>query len=151
MPPCGYRQGATVGDVVGVLSNWARMHPDFGYGTNEPGFRLGEDVRAADAAVWRRSDADPRWPGLNVSLPILAVEVGGRDEPAAMLREKAQFYLSHGVLVVWLVLPEECQVVVLTRDGDATFRPGEVLPAHPALPDLSPRVDDLLRQVLQAS
>jgi hypothetical protein len=111
---------------------------------------LGDDVRAADAAVWHRSEADPRWPGLVEALPVLAVEVAGRDEPVAMLREKAQSYLAHGVSVVWLVLPEEREVVVLTRSGHATFHPGAALPAHTALPDLTPQVDDLLRQVLAA-
>jgi Uma2 family endonuclease len=151
MPPCGYRQSATVGDIVMVLGSWARTHPEFGFGTNEPGVVLGDDVRAADAGVWRRSEADPRWPGLCPATPILAVEVGGRDEPAATLREKARAYLAHGVLVVWVVLPEEREVVVLTGDGETVVRPGAELPLHSALPDLAPRVDDLLRQVLQAS
>jgi Uma2 family endonuclease len=150
MPPCGYRQGATVMDVATVLGNWVHAHPDFGSGSNEAGFRLGDDVRAADAAVWHRSSADPRWPGLVDSVPVLAVEVGGRDEPAAMLRAKGASYLAHGVSVVWLVLPDERQVVVLTGDDEATYRPGETVPPHPCLPDLVPAVDDLLRQVLGA-
>jgi Uma2 family endonuclease len=64
---------------------------------------------------------------------------------------KAHAYLAHGVTVMWLVLPEKRQVVVLTRDGETALHPGEQLPPHPSLPDLTPRVDDLLRQVLQAS
>jgi len=151
MPPCGQRQSATAGDVALVLGNWARTHPDFCFGTNEPGVILGEDVRAADAAVWRRSDIDPRWPGLSSATPVLAVEVGGRDERVSALRVKAHAYLAHGVTVVWVVLPEERQVVVLTSDGETVLHPGERLPRHPSLPDLTPRVDDLLRQVLQAS
>jgi hypothetical protein len=64
---------------------------------------------------------------------------------------KGHAYLAHGVTVVCHVLPEERQDVVLTRDGETALHPGEQLPPHPSLPDLTPRIDDLLRQVLQAS
>ena len=50
MPPCGDRQPATVLDVVMVLGNWVRSHPEFFAGTGEAGIRLGDDTRGADAA-----------------------------------------------------------------------------------------------------
>src|SRR5437762_11093721 len=51
MPPCGVMQAGTVADLVFALVSWARQHPEFFVGTNEPGMRLGDATRAADAAV----------------------------------------------------------------------------------------------------
>jgi hypothetical protein len=58
MPPCGDLQQASVTDVVVTLGSWVRAHPGFFLGTNEAGMRLGGATRAADAAIWRRSDVE---------------------------------------------------------------------------------------------
>jgi Uma2 family endonuclease len=147
MPPCGGQQQVTVVDVVATLANWARAHAEFIVGTNEAGIRLGEDTRAADAAVWRRADYGPPPPGLPRVPPLLAVEIGGRDEGEPELREKARWYLDVGVPIVWLVLPREREVVVVTRAGESRHRAGHRLPAEPPLPDLAPSVDDFFRQL----
>src|SRR5437867_1259604 len=81
MPPCGTRQQNTVADLVTTLGNWARAQPGFEVGTNEAGMLLGEDVRGADAAVWRRADVGPPGdPGVRRVPPVLAAEVAGREE-----------------------------------------------------------------------
>src|SRR5437867_10253410 len=80
MPPCARLQAETVVDVVAALALWVRDHSEFVVWTNEAGMRLGDDTRAADAAVWRRSDPGVQTPGVARSAPVLAVEVGGRDE-----------------------------------------------------------------------
>ena len=147
MPPCGDLQQHTVADIVISLGGWVRAHPEFTLGTNEAGMRLGDATRAADAAIWRRTAlGDPRW-GLQRVPPVLAVEVGGQDEPEGMLREKAQWYLRAGVAVAWLVLPEERAVVVLTPKGESRHGAGERIPAHPALPGLTPLVDEFFLQI----
>src|SRR2546427_706221 len=89
MPPCGDRQQYTVADVVATLIIWVRAHPEFAVGTNEAGMHLGDDSRAADAAIWRRTRADVYEGGFQVRPPLLAVEVGGRDErkPSRAVRE----------------------------------------------------------------
>ena len=66
--------------MVATLVNWVRAHPEFVVGTNEAGMRLGDDTRAADAAVWRRADTRRGDPGLRFVPPVLAVEVTGREE-----------------------------------------------------------------------
>lgn len=83
--------------------------------------------------------------------PILAVEVGGREEGEPELRAKAQWYLAHGVAVVWLVLPKSRDVLVVTAGGESRHRPGERLPPHPALPGLAPAVERFFRQLPPAS
>ena len=148
MPPCGDVQQDTVTDVVIILGSWVRSHQaDFLLGTNEAGMRLRGATRAADAAMWRRRDAGPRTGGLRTQPPLLAVEVAGRYDPEEMLQEKASWYLACGVEIVWLVLPEPRQVVVVTAAGQDRRRSGEVLPAHAGLPDLTPPVDDFFVQI----
>jgi len=144
MPPCGEMQQATVADVVGVLIPWQRAHPEFSVGTNEAGMRLGEDSRGADAGVWRQRPQ--RW-GFRREPPVLAVEVAGQDEDADALREKARWYLTQEVPVVWIVLPGQREVIVVTSAGERHHAIGEQLPVHEALPGLQPQVADLFRQV----
>ena len=80
MPPCGDLQQDVCAAVVGELYAWVKSHPEFVVAANEAGMILGGDARAADAAVWRRDDTEPRSGGFRRSAPVLAVEVGGRDE-----------------------------------------------------------------------
>jgi Uma2 family endonuclease len=78
---------------------------------------------------------------------VLAVEVTGKDETLAALREKADWYLAAGVPVVWIALPVEREVVVVTAAGETRHGLGKRLPRHAALPDLEPEVAELFRQV----
>ena len=78
---------------------------------------------------------------------MLAVEVSGPDEPEGSLREKARWYLDMGVAIVWLVLTDRREVVVITRAGETRHGMGERIPADPRLPDLAPMVEEFFRQV----
>ena len=147
MPPCGERQSWTVADLVWTLGNWVRSHPGFVLGANEPGILLRDDVRAADATIWRRANARPASPGVARVPPLLAVEVGGRDEGESELLLKARWYLDVGVGVVWILLPKEREVLVVTRAGESRHRMGDHLPPDPHLPDLAPSVDELFAQI----
>ena len=147
MPPFGDRQGKTVVDLATVLGVWVRSHADYEAGTNEAGMRLGDDTRGADGAVWRRADAGPDTGGLVFVPPVLAAEVAGRYAGEPALREKAHWYLEHGVAVVWLLLPSQREVLVLTAEGDSRHGIGATLPPHPALPGLTPAVADLFWQI----
>ena len=147
MPPCGgIQQGVSV-SVVGILDRWQEERPDFFVGGNEAGMMLGKDVRGAEGAVWRRDAVLPLTARYIRVPPILAVEVGGREEGEPELRAKAQWYLAHGVAVVWLVLPKSRDVLVVTAGGESRHRPGERLPPHPALPGLEPAVERFFRQL----
>lgn len=147
MPPSGEEQQDTVSDVVTELTLWRRQHPEFNVGTNEAGMKLGGEVRAADVAVWRRSDLGGRGRGLRRAAPVLAVEVAGVDDELTSLREKAAWYLGRGVEVVWLVLPETRSVVVITPSGESEHGRGEALPSIASLPGLSPSVASFFGQI----
>jgi Uma2 family endonuclease len=147
MPPCGDIQQDVAMDVALVLRRWADEQPEFVVGGNEAGMYLAGDVRGADAAVWRRASLGARTGKYRPVPPVLAVEVAGEDEGEPELREKARWYLAHGVAVVWLVLPDTREVVVITAQGDSRHGKGERLPRHPELPSLEPPVDRFFVQI----
>lgn len=147
MPPCADVQQDVAVDVVHVLRSWSEHQPEFIVGGNEAGMKLGDDIRAADAAIWRRADVGPSIGRLRHAPPALAVEVAGQDEDEATLRAKAAWYLAHGTGVVWLVLPDTFEVVVISRGQDARFTLGEILPESSQLPGLVPSVDRFFAQL----
>ena len=145
-PPCGDVQQDTVTDVVITLGVYVRAHPELILGTNEAGMHLKGATRAADAAIWRRRDVGAYTGGLRTVPPVLAVEVAGRDDSEELLRSKARWYLDVGVTIVWLVLPESREVVVLDAANERRWGPGDRLPEHPGLPGLAPEVRELFLQ-----
>ena len=149
MPPSGDLQQDTVADVVIALGSWVRARPQFVLGTNEAGMHLAGATRAADAALWRRADVGAYAGGLRRVPPVLAVEVAGPGdgETEGFLTERAEWYLQVGVSVVWLVLPESREVVVITAGGRSRHAGREPLPAHPQLPGLSVEAAELFRQI----
>ncbi|MHB8872200.1 MAG: Uma2 family endonuclease [Myxococcaceae bacterium] len=147
MPPCGDDQQDVSASVMGVLEPWSADHPEFVVGGNEAGMLLAGEVRGADGAVWRRDALGSRRGGYRRVSPLLVAEVAGEDEGEEVLRAKARWYFEHGVKVVWLVLPQPREVLVLQPEGESRHRSGERLPAHPELPGLAPEVDRLFRQL----
>ena len=147
MPPCGQLQQYTVTDLILALGPWLRAHSEFVLGTDEAGMILGGDARAADAAIWRRSEVAPAGPHFQRVPPVLVAEVAGEDEDETALHDKARWYLGAGVQVVWIVLPESRKVVVIDATEERRCRSGETLPSHPAVPGLAPRVDEFFVQI----
>lgn len=147
MPPCGDLQQGVATGVAVVLGTWAEEHPEFFVGSNEAGMRLGKDTRAAEGAVWRRSELGSLTGKFIRVVPILAAEVAGEAEGEAELRKKASWYISHGVHVVWLLLPRSREVIVLGAGSESRHGIGDRLPQHAALPGLAPEVERFFRQL----
>ncbi len=147
LPPSGDEHQQTTADTVGALIAWQRRHPAFVVGANEAGMLLGGDVRAAEAAIWRRAAVVPTTGGLPRVPPVLAVEVAGRDDTLAMLRDKGRWYLARGVAIVWILLPATRAALVITEAGETEVPPGGRMPPHADLPDLEPALADLFCQV----
>jgi Uma2 family endonuclease len=147
MPPCGARQSGLVWDAIRTVDSWLKRHPEFVGGTNEGGLLLHGDVRAPDLAVFRAHDFDRSSTGFVRAAPVLAVEVSGAREDEASLREKARWYLAKGSEVVWLVLAESTEVIVLTAAGECPCGLDDALPEHPSLPGLAPRVGEFFRNL----
>jgi len=51
------------------------------------------------------------------------------------------------VPIVWLVLHEQREVIVVTSEGERRCGAGERLPAHRELPDLGPTADEFFVQI----
>jgi Uma2 family endonuclease len=147
MPPCADYQQDVATDVSYVLRTWSEQHPEYIVGGNEAGMKLGGDVRAADAAVWRKADVRERTGRVRTVPPILAVEVAGQDEEERVLGDKARWYLGHGVRLVWLVLPETREVIVVEQASEQRFGHGERLPETELLPGLDPHVARFFAQL----
>lgn len=146
-PPCADTQQDVAVDTAYLLRTWSERLPAFIVGGNEAGMKLGGDIRAADVAVWRAADVGERSGRLRSVPPILAVEVAGDDEDESALTEKERWYLGHGVGVVWLVLPETREVVVIRDGRTERFGRGESLSATESLPGLEPEVARFFAQI----
>jgi Uma2 family endonuclease len=90
--------------------------------------------------------------GLRRVPPVLAAEVGGPNDGDSeeSLRAKAHWYLGAGVSVVWLVLPEQRKVIVVTLDGESVHGADEQLPSSPELPELAPLAAEFFLQIDRA-
>jgi Uma2 family endonuclease len=151
MPPSADRQQDTSADVVTVLGTWRKTHRAFVVAGNEAGMILDGEARGADAAVWRKTDAGRREGKYRRTAPVLAVEVQGELEDEAALRSKADWYLAHGVEVVWLLHPVPRHAIVLMLGAEVVRKAGERMPTHPSLPGLEPAVDELFEQVSEGT
>jgi Uma2 family endonuclease len=147
MPLCGETQSDVVTATVGLLWTWHTSHPEFLIRTNEIGVAFGRDRRGIDVAIWRRRDLGPSSQGFARVPPLLAIEVAGRDDREPYLREKGAWYLARGVTIVWLVLPETREVIVLSKGSENRYGPDQELAATEALPGLAPVVADFFRQL----
>jgi Uma2 family endonuclease len=140
VPPCGDDQQDVAASVLGILEPWALDHGDWVVAGNEAGMLLAGEVRAADAAVWRKGDLGSRTGGFRRVPPVLCVEVSAKDDTEGELRGKARWYLERGVKIVWLALTENREILVLRIDGEVRYKEGEIIPPELELPDLAPAV-----------
>jgi Uma2 family endonuclease len=80
--------------------------------------------------------------------PDLAVEILSPDHHGALLAAKIQFYLRHGVRLVWAVDPDDEAVYVYTPDrDDEVLRPGDTLTGGDVLPGFAVPVADIFAQL----
>ena len=88
-------------------------------------------------------DEDPDEAYLNRA-PDLAVEIRSPEDSITWLLKKSGEYFANGSKLVWLVLPEEESVWVVTAGGKLeAFVKGETLDGGDVLPGFSLAVDDL--------
>ena len=138
MNPVGGLHGVIVARVVSALLDWAEEH-HAGAVMTETGFVLttGPDtVRAPDVSFVRRE----RFPagGLPTSFwngaPDLAVEVLSPDDRSADVAAKVREYLSHGVMLVWVVDPSARTVTVHSAAAPMTLTRHQLLEGGTVLP-----------------
>jgi len=138
MSPAGGGHGRVAAKLAFYLQQWANEHGGEVYGA-ETGFvleRNPDTVRAPDAA-WisseRAAQADT-----SKFIPIppdMLAEVLSPNDKAEEVAEKTQWWLDHGVRLIWIADPANRCVTVHLPSGDAhvyraddTFSGGDVMP-----------------------
>jgi Uma2 family endonuclease len=80
--------------------------------------------------------------------PDLAVEVLSPDQPAGEFADKLQFYLLHGVRLVWVIDPEARTIRVYRPGEDARLlQAGDTLDGGDVLPGFSVPVNDIFAEI----
>lgn len=80
--------------------------------------------------------------------PDLAVEILSPDQHRPQFLDKIQFYLLHGVRLVWVIDPATATVAVQTPGEEARIlRSGDTLDGGEVLPGFSVAVDDIFAQM----
>ena len=82
--------------------------------------------------------------------PNLAVEVLSPDQDARSFSLKIQFYLRHGVQLVWVVDADRETITVFSPDQDAVvLRAGDTLTGGSVLPGFAAKVEDIMAQLVR--
>jgi Uma2 family endonuclease len=83
--------------------------------------------------------------------PDLAVEILSPDQDMGRFLDKIQFYLLHGVKLVWVIDPAKATVAIMTPGEDARIlTSGDTLDGADVLPGFSVRVDDIFARAQRA-
>ncbi len=75
----------------------------------------------------------------------LSAEVVSPSDFAEDVYKKADEYLASGGIEVWIIFPENNRVVVVTAEGEKTFRAGAIAKTQLVLQGFSVAVDELLK------
>lgn len=136
------------GYIASVLNaaifNYLTQHP-IGYVLVEARFRpLGDTAndRMPDLAFSTRKEVLVRC-GPAPGMPDLAVEIKSPDDSLKSLLETAQFYLTHGARLVWLVHPDKRLVLVITAHAMDILTETETLDGGDVLPGFQVPVTQL--------
>ncbi len=154
-PPEGYKPSRLAGHIVYSLLNYAEQTRRGEVFTSTIAFGVpelpsGRESFSPDASYYLGPPpSDPM--SFIEGPPTLAVEVRGEDDygaaaEAAMAAKRADYFAA-GTAVVWDVdtLAELINVYRAdTPEPDATYAPGQVAEAEPAVPGWRPSVDALL-------
>jgi Uma2 family endonuclease len=127
-----------------ALRPYLLAHPG-GWGATELHCKL--DIRGRiryrlpDVAIVLRPKTDAAYFD---GAPDLAIEIRSPEDSLTFLFDKSADYFTNGAKLVWLILPEEQSVIVITPNGPPrTVRSGETLTAPEILPGLEILVAEL--------
>jgi Uma2 family endonuclease len=80
-------------------------------------------------------------------MPDLAIEIKSPDDTFSQLRKKADYYLTHGAQLVWLVYPENRLVEVYARELDSRIlSEQDTLDGGDTLPGFTLKVGDIFKR-----
>lgn len=147
MSPAGGGHGQIAANIAFYLKKWSLKNGGIVYGA-ETGFvleRNPDTVRAPDAA-WiapERAEQANTIKFIPIAPDMLA-EVLSPNDKAEEVAHKVQWWLDHGVKLVWVADPANQCVTAHLPSGDAhTYRKGDTLTAGDTMPGLSVAIDAL--------
>jgi Uma2 family endonuclease len=90
------------------------------------GLTPGYDARAADVGVTLRKtwDTVPE-EGYLIGSPVLVVEIKSRSNRDRSMEQDAIAHITHGASAVWLVKPEQREIIVLTAASRRVYELAE--------------------------
>jgi Uma2 family endonuclease len=139
-----FRHGRIVTNIVGEMYIFLKQNRIANQSV-EARYRVASDPlndRLPDISVLK-SGAEIPERGPVMRMPDLAVEVKSPDDRVKAMRRKADYYLEHGTQIVWLVIPEQRLVIVLTPDDESYMTESDTLSGDPVLPGFTLAVRDI--------
>ncbi len=137
--------GLYAGNIFGPLWNYAQARG--GRVVMEVRYRALEDqhnTRIPDVS-YTTGDEELVTQGSVPQMPALAVEIKSPDDALKKMREKARYYVEHGVQLVWLVIPERRIVEVYTPDDEQILDENDALDGREVLPGFTLPVRDVFK------
>lgn len=129
--------GVIAANICGFLWQYTRQ-AGFGRAVIEVRIRMPEDEynsRQPDLAFFADTTRPIVKRGPVHQMPDLVIEVKSPDDTYTSMRERAQYYLTHGAKLVWLIYPDKRLVEVYRQDADSdlltadeTLQGDDVLP-----------------------
>ncbi|MCY4064160.1 MAG: Uma2 family endonuclease [Chloroflexi bacterium] len=114
-------------EIAGEIRDYLKQH-DIGYGGVEGGFSPPHDVHnlyAPDVAFVSKARMPEPIPQTFAGfMPDLAVEIASPSNSKRELHDKAEFYLSNGTELVWILYPDSksAEVCRLVEDGQLAIQ-----------------------------
>lgn len=130
--------------LIGPLHAYVRAN-SLGFLTgSENGYRIGDDDLIPDFAfVSKEKRQHPVGEAYASVLPDLVIEVKSKSDSYAALVAKVGLYLTAGVRLVWLVLPERRTIEAYTANGATVYTEADVLHGADVLPGFALPVRDV--------
>lgn len=146
----GFRSGRIAGELFWLLKNHCKVNALGWVLPSDVGYQCFPDdpdrVRKPDVSFLRKErlpvEQEPE--GHCRLAPDLVIEVVSPNDLFEEVTGKVEMFLSAGVLLVWVVDPDQRRVSVYRHDGTGTIlRPEDELSGEDVLPGFRCRVGDL--------
>ncbi len=128
--------GVIVGRILGELYIHLKAYPGGRVGAEIRNRMPGDDhnSRQPDISYYADASRPIVKQGAVPQMPDLAIEVKSPDDTYKEMREKADYYLSNGTRMVWLIYPEKHLVEVHTPDDFSILDDADTLDGGDVLP-----------------
>lgn len=139
MPPTGWETGNRNIGLASQVDNWARQDSSGLAFDSSTGFRLPDGaIRSPDVAWVLKSRVEAISPDPDKFLPLcpdFVIELRSANDRLSDLQDKMQEYLDNGLLLGWLIDPQNRTVEIYRQAQPTETRPlSGILSGDPILP-----------------